>query len=282
MENEDRNPVAPGWPGIAPRWSSSAKTGVGTSLSNASRVWFTISHGIIDEVYYPRVDQACTRDLGFIITDGRDFFSEEKRNTTCQVDYIATGVPAYRLTNTCSEGRFKIEKEIIADPHRDTILQRVRFTPLKGTLADYHLYVLLAPHIGNHGFGNTAWIGDYKGDAMLFAERGGNSLALGCSKPWLNRSAGYVGVSDGWQDLNEHRQMTWFFPRADDGNVALTGEVDLQETGGEFILSLGCGTTDAEAGFRARSSLQDGFESILHLYIKEWQSWQDTLLTLRL
>lgn len=61
---------ARGWPGIPARWTSSAKSGVGTSLSPASRVWFTISHGILNEIYYPRVDQACTRDLGLIITEG--------------------------------------------------------------------------------------------------------------------------------------------------------------------------------------------------------------------
>ena len=73
--------LAPGWPGIAPRWTSSAKTGVGTALNQISRVWFTLSHGIFDEIYYPRVDQACTRDMGLIVTSGKDFFSEEKRQT---------------------------------------------------------------------------------------------------------------------------------------------------------------------------------------------------------
>jgi glucoamylase len=59
---------APGRPGIPPRWTSSAKSGVGTSLGAGSRVWFTLSHGILNEVYYPRVDQACLRDLGLIVT----------------------------------------------------------------------------------------------------------------------------------------------------------------------------------------------------------------------
>src|ERR1700719_4598962 len=71
---------APGWPGIEPRWTSSAKTGVGTALDLHSRVWFTLSHGILDEIYFPRVDQACTRDFGLIVTDGSSFFSEKKRH----------------------------------------------------------------------------------------------------------------------------------------------------------------------------------------------------------
>ncbi|HLK35511.1 MAG TPA: hypothetical protein VKU41_02080, partial [Polyangiaceae bacterium] len=61
--------MAPGWPGIPGRWTSSAKTGVGTALNRVSRVWFTLSHGILNEVYYPHLDQACTRDLGLIVTD---------------------------------------------------------------------------------------------------------------------------------------------------------------------------------------------------------------------
>jgi len=61
---------APGAPGIPPRWTSSAKTGIGTALNRSSRVWFTLSHGILNEVYFPRVDMACTRDMGFLVTDG--------------------------------------------------------------------------------------------------------------------------------------------------------------------------------------------------------------------
>ena len=62
---------APGGPGIPPRWTSSAKSGVGTALSASSRVWFTLSHGILNEIYFPRVDMACTRDLGLIVSRWR-------------------------------------------------------------------------------------------------------------------------------------------------------------------------------------------------------------------
>ena len=68
---------APGWPGSPPRWTSSAKSGIGTSLGAASQVWFTLSHGILNEIYYPRLDCACIRDMGLIVTDVNEFFSEE-------------------------------------------------------------------------------------------------------------------------------------------------------------------------------------------------------------
>src|SRR5512136_965026 len=122
----DIESLAPGWPGIAPRSTSSAKTGVGTALNGASLVWFTLSHGIFDEIYYPRLDQACTRDMGLIVTNGRDFFSEEKRQTDQKIEALAGGVPAYKLTNTCLQGRYRIEKEILSDPWRDVVLQKTQ------------------------------------------------------------------------------------------------------------------------------------------------------------
>ena len=96
---------APGWPGISPRWTSSAKNGLGTSLRPSSRVWFTLSHGILNEVHHPRVDQACLRDLGLIVTDGHTFFSEEKRDTTSVTAWVEPGVPAFNVVNTCRAGR---------------------------------------------------------------------------------------------------------------------------------------------------------------------------------
>jgi glucoamylase len=268
---------APGWPGIPPRWTSSAKTGVGTALNPSSRVWFTVSHGIVNEIYYPRVDQACTRDLGLIVTDGRDFFSEEKRHTQHQVGPLADGVPAYRLTNACEQGRYRIDKDILTDPRRVVLLQRTHFVPLKGGIEDYHLYVLLAPHLGNRGYGNTAWVGNYKGVPMLFAERDGIALALACSTPWLKRSVGFVGTSDGWQDLWNHKRMAWAYTRAENGNVAITGEVNLRADQGGFVLALGFGRNSAEAGHRALASLLDGFEPARVEYVREWQVWQNTL-----
>ncbi|HVW01593.1 MAG TPA: glycoside hydrolase family 15 protein, partial [Planctomycetaceae bacterium] len=268
---------APGAPGIPPRWTSSAKSGVGTALNRASRVWFTLSYGILDEVYYGKVDRACTRDLGLIVTAADQFFSEEKRQANSVISYLAEGVPAYRVVNTCREGRYQIEKRFIADPHRDVVLQHIRFSALKGELSDYKLFALLAPHIGNQGADNTGWAGEYKGWPVLFAQRGNVALALACSTPWLKMSAGYVGRSDGWQDLRQHHEMQWTYRRAASGNIALTGQIDLKACNGEFVLALGFGDTELEAGLAACASLNDGFEYARVEYFRHWQEWQSEL-----
>jgi glucoamylase len=78
-------------------------------------------------------------------------------------------------------------------------------------MEDYHLYALLAPRLGNQSAGANAWVGDYKGAPMRFAERADYALALACSAPWAHRSLGFVGVSDGWQDLSAHTHMEWSY-----------------------------------------------------------------------
>lgn len=262
---------APGGSGSPARWTSSAKMGVGTALSNKSNVWFTLSHGIFNEIYYPRIDQACTRDMGLLVTDGAAFFSEEKRNCDSKIQWLADGVPAFRLVNTCREGRYRIEKLIVSDPQRDTVLQDIHFIAQKGDLSSYHLYVLLAPHLGNHGGGNTAWVDEFEGRPILFAQREGSALALACSVPWLKRSVGYVGSSDGWQDLKAHKQITAEYTRAENGNVALIGEIDFSASEGKFTLALGFGTGPGEAARNAIASLHDGFHKAQHDYVAGWQ-----------
>jgi glucoamylase len=268
---------APGWPGIAPRWTSSAKTGIGTALNLHSRVWFTLSHGILNEIYFPRVDQACIRDFGLIVTDGGQFFSEEKRHCTFENAPIEPGVPVYELVNTHLEGRYRIEKEVLTDPVRNVVLQKVRFVPLQGKLSDYRVYALLASHLANFGYGNTGWTGSYKGTPMLFAQRESCSLALACSAPLPKRSVGFAGTSDGWQDLSQNFQMTCEYDRAENGNIALTAEIDIAACNGEFILALGFGGIWAEAGQQSLSSLLTSYETTRKDYVFQWQHWQKGL-----
>ena len=181
---------------------------------------------------------------------------------------VAPGIPAYRILNTAVDGRYRIEKEVLTDPWRDVVLQRVRFVPLQGTLADFRLYVLLAPHLANRGSGNTAWVGDYKGAPMLFAERDHHALALASTAPWLARSAGFVGVSDGWQELQAHKRLNRTYTRAENGNVAVTGEIDLGSSNGTFVMALGFGPTAMEAGQHALISLLEDFDGTQAEYVR--------------
>ena len=259
--------AAPGWPGIEARWTSSAKTGIGTALTAMSQIWFTMSHGILNEIYYRRPDQACTRDLGLIVTDGDGFFSEEKRHAEHRTRCMASGVPAYETVNV-HPGRYRITKHVICDPYRDVLLQRIVFESLDGQR--YRVFALLAPHLVNAGADNTAWLGAYKGVPMLFAQGRGTALALACTVPWRNASAGFVGNSDGWQVLARHGDLDPSWTRAENGNVALTGEIDFSQAE-DVTLALGFGASPEEAAHRVRSSLNYGFASASRDYIAGWR-----------
>ena len=100
--------VAFGAPGIEARWTASTKEGIGTAYHTSSRVWFTLSHGIIDEIYYPHVDVPNTRDLQFLITDGESFCHEERRDLEHKIEYPEEGCLLYRLTNSEPSGRYPI------------------------------------------------------------------------------------------------------------------------------------------------------------------------------
>ncbi len=271
---------APGAPGVAARWTSSAKNGVGTALSKTSPVWFTLSHGILNEIYYPRVDSACTRDFGFVVTGPDGYFSEEKRDCTSVTHPLDDGVPAFSIVNTAKDGAYRIEKQVISDPARSCVLQQVTFVPLKGKAADYRLTALLAPHLVNSGDMNSGWIGEYEGRTVLFASGRSRYLALISDCPWQAVSAGFVGASDGWQQLRKDGRILQQYQRADDGNVALAGEIDL--TGGQrtATLALGFGQTEYEAAEAATASLNDGFEKARKVYVANWRGWQNGLVAL--
>ncbi len=270
---------APGEPGQPPRWVAAGKDGVGRSLCGDARVWFTVGRGILNEIAYPRIEQTAVRDFGLIVTDGAGLFAEERRDCDAGTATVAPGVPAYRITGTHQGGLFRLHKRLIADPRRPAMLLRVRVEDLRGDpdAPPLRVHALLAPHLVNAGGSGSAWIGDYKGQEMLFAEAQGTAVAMAAGCGWRARSAGYAGISDGWQDLSRHGEMRWRYERALNGAVALTGELDLRGAADEFVVCLAFGRIWTEAALRARASLLDGFEALEADYAAGWSGWLDGL-----
>jgi glucoamylase len=268
---------APGWPGIPARWTSSAKDGVGAALTQGSQVWFTISHGIVNEIYYPRVDQACVRDVGLIVTDGGAFFAEVKRDCETVVERIEDGVPAFRLTSTHRGGRFRLINQVIADPRSDSILLHIRLENSSKTAL--RLFALLAPHLVNAGAHNNGQRSEYKGRHILSAVGADTHLAMLGSLPFLASSVGFVGVSDGWRQLRDHGRLIDQYDTATDGNIALSAELAVGADGGS-VLAVGFGRTWAEGAYHARTSSMSPFETILNDYSAGWRAWQSGLRTM--
>jgi glucoamylase len=258
-----------GAPGVEPRWTSSAKATVGTAYAASSRAWFTISHGILNEVYYPTIDRPQMRDMEFLITDGETFFQEEKRDLEHKFSYIDSDSLAVRIVSSDREGRYTITKEIINDPHYPVVLMRVRLDGDDQVVARLKLYALLSPHVDGGGAGNSARVADVAGKRVLVAWKNRTALTLAADCGFKRASCGYVGTSDGWQDLRHDLTMDWEFGSALDGNVAVMGEIDPPHIR-EFTLAIGFGEGPHAALSTTMGSLSTPFDRHLTRFIEQW------------
>ena len=268
----------PGGPGIAPTWSSSAKDAVGTAHSG-SRVWFTVGRGILNEVYWPRVDRPQVRDLGFIVADGDGFWSEVKRrDVETEVRSVRPGIPAIMVVHR--HARYVLRLRICADDHADVVHVEAVLEDLRDpsdparTLHPLRLYPLLAPHLGLSGLHNRAWTGTYKGRPMLFARSGPAALALASDPPAARQSVGYVGVSDGWQDFAANSRMEWSYSSTDAGNVAAMIEIIPRDE--PVHIALGFGDHPEAAALQVSAVLVGRFESAWLEYTTNWERFLRT------
>jgi glucoamylase len=264
-----RDGAAFGAPGLPPRWTSSEKDAVGTAYSASSRVWFTVSHGVLNEIYYPTIDRPQVRDLGFLISDGETFFHEEKRDLQHTFHYVDQNALAVRIVGTDPQGRYTLTKEIIADPHQSTVLVHVRIDGDEEFLHRLKVYALLAPHLEVGGAGNSGRIVDVGGKRILVAWKDNVSLAMAADCGFTRGSCGYVGTSDGWVDLNENFKMDWEFDQALDGNIAIMGEVDIAMHR-EFTIGVGFGHGRHAALAGVMQSLATGFQAHMDRFITQW------------
>src|ERR1051326_4995 len=81
---------------------------------------------ILNEIYYPTIDRPQIRDMELLITDGETFFHEEKRDLDSTISSIEEHTLGYRTEGVDREGRYRIMKEIIADPHQPCVLIHVQ------------------------------------------------------------------------------------------------------------------------------------------------------------
>lgn len=280
-----------GYPGICPTWSPSTLTFLGTASNSISKVWFTGFDGILGEVFYPSVDKPATVDWQFLVGDAtHSWVDEEKRDTTNQITLNDTRSLAWNITNTAKNGLYQIQKIIFTDPNRNTLIQQLTFTALKGTLKDFNLYTLYHPAIDNEGRSTTGYSTTYNGEKMLVANNStsGHASAIASSLPFKAGmiSNGFVGRSDGWQDLKGVRAdstMHWTYESANNGNIAQMAMFDFSayanQTSVTFNLVLGFGNSDIEAEATAAATLRDNFPTMLSTYNAQWNNYTHSLNT---
>jgi len=261
---------APGGPGIEPRWTRGTKAAIGTAYSTSSRVWYTLDDSCVTEVYYPTIDSPQIRDLQFLVTDGENFFHDERRNFVGEIDCISEAALGFSATNREKNGLYTIHKTILGDPHQNCLLIETYLEAPPELLSKLRMYVLCAPHLEIGGWHNNGEVLRLDGHTVLVASKGDTWLVIGATVPFTDCSCGYVGVNDGWTDLADNYRLDWQYDAVLDGNIALTGRLDLSR-GGKFTVGLAFGTTKHNALSTLAQSLSIPFEQTREAFIRQWE-----------
>lgn len=247
-----------------------------SSTAPLSKVWFTGAHGILTETYWPSIDRAQVRDSQFLVSDGKSFLFEERRDAITDVQWVRPGVPVYIIRNKDPKNRFSIEKTIFTDPSRNVLLMKVRIVRNVDGLQFYYLH---SPSVGNALMGNTALVNNSNVPGF-YAWRGKEAQAVVFSVPMKQVSAGFVDSSDGYQDLIQDYAFDSRFESAENGNVAMTGALDIPRSAGvsEFTIALAFGSHYEEARTLAVAAMDEKEMARAQAnYIFEWETYQASL-----
>lgn len=265
--------TAPGAPGDGATWAPGDKEGFGSSRTLASKVWYTLNQGKLTEVFYPRIDTPALRDLQLIVSDGATFAEREDRNTIHELKLLDSRSLVYRQTNTARSGKYRITKTYVTDPARSAVLVDVRVKSLTGD--PYDVYVLHDAGVGLDGNDDTG--ATTKG--ALTASGDDFRVAVSSSSGFSKTSSGYLGASDGWEDLRQDFTMDWSYVASHEGNVVQTGKTHLTGLPGarRLTLAIGFGPTTAAAAATGRRALARRFEPALHQYSAGWHEYMSEL-----
>lgn len=260
---------APGAPGGTPTWTNGNKVGVGTAVTENSKVWFTIGqNGALNEVYYPAIDVANTRTLELIVTDGKSFAEIESKDTEHAAEVPDPAALVFTQVNTSKSGRYQIRKTYITDPNHNTLLIQLRMKVLKGELLKAFVY--FDPALKNSGLHDNGAVRD----KALLDSKGDIACAMAASPEFTSVSTGYAENSDGWSELKTSYKLSQHYGASPDGNVAQIGELPASFSEGKpATIAVSFGTNADEALAAAQASLKQGFEATRTEYARGWHQY---------
>jgi glucan 1,4-alpha-glucosidase len=285
-------------PGATSYFDLARKDCVGTAENTTAQVWFTLAAGVLSDVYFPTIDNTNLSTLQYIVSDGRTFTDLQTRDMTYTVHLLDHNALSCQVVARARSGRYQIVTDYLTDPQQNTLVMRMHFQPLAGSLSDYRLYVRSDPTINGNGGGGTTNAG---ADSATVDISTGRALAvaydtttitsaanrtygvpvfsaLGASRPFVQVSSGFVGTaSDGLVQLDGAHALTDLSAEADRGNVEQTVQLDLTR-GGDLVLALGFGSTQARAVGAAQASLATPFALLQQRFTLTWQTYDARLL----
>ncbi len=250
-------------------WPRADKDVVGTSLGTG-RIWFSVGQGLLNEVFYPRIDIPQIRDLNFAVGDGKNYWTDLRSENSCELEELEPGVPL--LVCHHRNPKFDLTLRICPDSCRDVMLIDYGFLTRDPTL---ELFFVLTPRVGNTNLNQcgTTFIRGLK--RAIAVEQGPFGVALMGSfhgEDALSRlQVGLLGDSDAWTDLKQNKTLTHENPEAGPGVLTLAGALKNNGT-----LAIGFSSSASAAATLAASALAEPFEKSWHESRESWKQWQST------
>lgn len=263
-------------------WTSGAKNGLGTAIFNpesgrhSSNVWFTLSHGMLTEVYYPDMSHAQLQHLQFMVTDGATFIDFEASDMNHDTRLLSEDALVYRQVNTSKRGKYQISKTWITNPDEDVVLVEVTFQALVGKIEDYQLWFCARPLVNGNGEDDAAAVCTMDEKEFLLAWDAQTVLALGSSVPFAHVSVEALDPSKNLNNRPPRSELSIGRKEVREGHVVLMGRLHLTDgtsTCSQFTLALGFASNAKRAMNAVSNSLAHPFEQMKDNYASGWQAY---------
>jgi glucoamylase len=253
---------------VAPdHWTTGDKDAIGTACGRASNVWFTATHGTLADLLYPTVDVDNLRQLGFLVTDGSSFLFDAASQGVVTSKVTDDRALTYELRVADPVHGFTLVTQIATDPERPAVVITGR---LLGDARTLGVYAYLVPHLGGTGAGQTAFFDG----SRAYVHKKDVWLAIGGDIKSGDRTAGYLGHGDGYDQLHDDR-LTSHYRQAGPGRVTLTW--GLEDPGPSWTTVLAFGPTRASADAALDATLKKGAAAVFATYRAGWRGYAQAL-----
>lgn len=267
---------APDAPGADAHWLSAAKNGFGSSVTLNSQVWFTLTDGVLSEVFYPTLDTPNVQMLQLIVIRGNEIKTEQD-DTNHRMEVPDPRALTFRQVNTAIDRSYTITKTYVTDPENNSLLIDVDFEWHQGADCGCEIYVYYDPSLNNSGMHDRAWTNN----GWLVAADGDKASALTpVNAIFASQSNGFLGSNDGLTQLRQHQRLREY-QQATDGNVVQTAllrfPVHSVSRRRNFSLVLSFGRNADEAVANGRASTRQGFTAARAKYETGWRNYVRSL-----
>ena len=255
--------VAPAANAPPDHWTTGNKDAIGTAFGRQSNVWFTAVHGTLADVLYPTVDADNLRQMGFLVTDGSSFLFDAATQGVVTSKVTDERALTYELRVSDPARNFTLLTKIATDPDRPVVMVSAQ---LIGGVDRFAVYAYLVPHLGGSSAGQTAFFDG----SRAYVNKKNVWLAIGGDMAGDQRTAGYLGHGDGYDELHRDR-LNNRYRQAGPGRVTLTWGLSHNRSVWTTVLAFGTSRAAADAALDA--TLKRGTQAVFDAYRDGWYTY---------